>query len=146
MRGLTALLLLMPFAGALPAGKGNTPMATAEPTQAPTEPILNLTGITTPVHDPTLIKEGDRYYLFSTGFPGGLGILIRCSKDMLKWDNCGTVFRVYPAWVVKAIPGVENLWAPDIAFWDGKFHLYYAASTFGSNRSAIGLATNVTLD
>jgi arabinan endo-1,5-alpha-L-arabinosidase len=127
-------------------------MATAEPTQAPTEsgapaePILNLTGITTPVHDPTLIKEGDRYYLFSTGFPGGLGILIRCSKDMLKWDNCGTVFRVYPVWVVKATPGVENLWAPDIAFWDGKFHLYYAASTFGSNRSAIGLATNVTLD
>ena len=28
----------------------------------------------------------------------------------------------------------------------GKYHLYYALSTFGSRNSAIGLATNATLD
>jgi len=42
--------------------------------------------------------------------------------------------------------GGRNYWAPDISFHDGKYFLYYAASSFGSNRSGIGLATNKTLD
>ena len=40
----------------------------------------------------------------------------------------------------------EGIWAPDIAFVDGEYRLYYSISTFGSNRSAIGLATSKTLD
>lgn len=42
--------------------------------------------------------------------------------------------------------GASNIWAPDISFYNGKYHLYYSVSTFGSNRSVIGLATNVTLN
>jgi arabinan endo-1,5-alpha-L-arabinosidase len=38
------------------------------------------------------------------------------------------------------------LWAPDISFFNNRWHLYYAASTFGKNHSAIGLATNATLN
>jgi arabinan endo-1,5-alpha-L-arabinosidase len=38
------------------------------------------------------------------------------------------------------------LWAPDVSFFNCAYHVYYAASTFGSNRSVIGLATNPTLD
>ncbi|MCB0092400.1 MAG: arabinan endo-1,5-alpha-L-arabinosidase, partial [Caldilineaceae bacterium] len=49
-------------------------------------------------------------------------------------------------WLTEAVPGVGDLWAPDISYFNGKWHLYYAGSTFGSNRSVIGLATNVTLD
>ena len=44
------------------------------------------------------------------------------------------------------IPGARGAWAPDISFFNGKYHLYYALSTFGSRNSAIGLATNATLD
>lgn len=40
--------------------------------------------------------------------------------------------------------GSRNLWAPDISFRNGQFYLYYSASTFGSQRSAIFLATNPT--
>ena len=36
--------------------------------------------------------------------------------------------------------------APDISLHGGTYYLYYAISTFGSNRSCIGLATNTTLD
>ena len=35
---------------------------------------------------------------------------------------------------------------PTFRSYNGKYHLYYALSTFGSRNSAIGLATNVTLD
>jgi arabinan endo-1,5-alpha-L-arabinosidase len=118
------------------------PTESATQTSPALTPILPLTGVTSPVHDPTLIKDGSLYYIVSTG----AGIPIHCSPDMLTWDNCGKVFRVYPAWVYKTIPGVTDLWAPDLVFWGGKYHLYYAASSFGSNHSAIGLATNLTLN
>src|SRR6266852_8538567 len=119
----------------------------AEPTVVPTSDpeltalIVDTSGDNTNVHDPTMIKEGSTYYLFSTG----AGIPIRCSKDMKVWDSCGRAFGANPDWAVKAIAGVKDLWAPDIVFHNGKYYLYYAASTFGSNRSAIGLATNTTL-
>jgi arabinan endo-1,5-alpha-L-arabinosidase len=94
------------------------------------------------IHDPVMAKEGDAYYVFSTGSR----IMIVCSKDMVTWEFCGRVFEEVPGWLLRAVPGVGDLWAPDISFFNGKWHLYYAGSTFGSNRSAIGLATNKTLD
>jgi len=51
-----------------------------------------------------------------------------------------------PAWAPAAVPGTQFPWAPDISFFDGRYHLYYSLSTFGAQRSAIGLATNATLD
>ena len=35
---------------------------------------------------------------------------------------------------------------PTSPLFNGKYHLYYSVSTFGQNRSLIGLATNATLD
>jgi len=44
------------------------------------------------------------------------------------------------------MPNLHNLWAPDISFFNGQYHLYYAASVFGTQQSIIALATNTTLD
>ena len=122
--------------------------ATALPLPTPTldqklnAMILETSGSVIYVHDPTMIETGGEYTLVSTG----RGIQIRCSKDMLVWELCGQVFNENPDWVVEAIVGVKDLWAPDIIFYNRQFYLFYSASTFGSNRSAIGLATNTTLD
>ncbi|MCY8586850.1 family 43 glycosylhydrolase, partial [Bacillus haynesii] len=35
----------------------------------------------------------------------------------------------------------KNQWAPDISYYNGRYWLYYAVSAFGSNTSAIGLAS-----
>ena len=94
------------------------------------------------VHDPSIIKAGDTYYLFSTR----AGIAIRCSNDLVQWRLCGDVFAHLPEWAVKDVPGLRGLWAPDVSYFNRRYHLYYSASTFGSNRSSIGLATNETLD
>jgi arabinan endo-1,5-alpha-L-arabinosidase len=94
------------------------------------------------VHDPTIIREGETYYLFSTR----AGIAIRCSRDLIKWRLCGDVFAHLPGWAVKDVQGVRGLWAPDVSYFNGKYHVYYSVSTFGSNRSSIGLVTNQTLD
>ena len=100
------------------------------------------------VHDPAIIREGDTLYVFSTdGRPQGGGFIpIRCSKDLYNWSHCGTVFEQLPEWASREIPGTRGIWAPDISYFKGKYHLYYSVSTFGKNNSAIGLVTNTTLD
>ncbi|NOX96725.1 MAG: arabinan endo-1,5-alpha-L-arabinosidase, partial [Nitrospirae bacterium] len=94
------------------------------------------------VHDPSIIKQADTFYVFSTGH----GIPIRRSTNLYDWENIGSVFKKMPDWMPKLVPGVKFPWAPDISFFNGRYHLYYSVSTFGSNKSAIGLATNKTLD
>ncbi len=98
------------------------------------------------VHDPAIIKEGDTYYLFCTGGSRRTGYVpIRCSPDLRHWELCGYVFDKLPEWAPVEIPGTRGVWAPDISYFNGKYHLYYSISTFGKNNSAIGLATNKTL-
>ena len=117
---------------------------------APTEPeVLKLSGDVEGVHDPVIIKQKGTYYVFCTGVGhGGTGgiIPIRTSKDLIHWTNAGTALPGIPDWGKREIPGARDAWAPDISYYKGKYHLYYALSTFGSQNSAIGLATNPTLD
>ena len=101
------------------------------------------THLNIPAHDPSVIWDGTRYSLFVTG--GSLGI--RTSANLLQWTNAGNVLPGVPAWVTSALGTTPaDLWAPDVSYFNGKYHVYYAGSTFGSNRSVIGLVTNVTLD
>jgi arabinan endo-1,5-alpha-L-arabinosidase len=99
------------------------------------------------VHDPVIARCGEVFYVFSTGGGRRGGIVpIRRSTDLLRWELCGAVFDSVPAWVAGEIAGVRGIWAPDISFFNGRYHLYYTVSTFGKNSSAIGLATTRTLD
>ena len=101
------------------------------------------TGSTEHVHDPEIAVAGDAYYVFSTND----GIPIRRSTDLLSWEWLGRVFpNQLPSWATEEVPGVEAPWAPGIAYFNGRYHLYYSLSTFGSQRSVIGLTTNATLD
>ena len=107
-----------------------------------------MTGDLSPVHDPAIIKAGDTYYVFSTSQANeapGL-IHVRTSKDLVTWTKAGAVFPAIPDWAKREISGTKGLWAPDISFSGGQYRLYYSVSTFGSNHSAIGLATTPTLD
>jgi arabinan endo-1,5-alpha-L-arabinosidase len=99
------------------------------------------------VHDPVMIKADGIYYLFATGGRRGRGILpVHTSRDLRTWEQAGFAFEQLPAWARDEIPRARNAWAPDISFFNGKYHLYYSLSSFGVNESAIGLATNKSLD
>lgn len=95
------------------------------------------------VHDPVMAKEGNTFYVFSTG----PGITFYSSTDMLDWKPEGRVFPGQPAWAKRAAPSFDgHVWAPDIHYHDGKWLLYYSVSGFGKNASGIGVTTNATLD
>ncbi|MDN4481317.1 arabinan endo-1,5-alpha-L-arabinosidase [Demequina muriae] len=100
------------------------------------------------VHDPALAKDGDTWFVYATG-TGTVkdgNISVRSSEDGRTWRRAGFVWDEKPAWLSEAVPGVDNLWAPELIEHDGTWYLYYSASTFGSQTSAIALATNTTLD
>jgi arabinan endo-1,5-alpha-L-arabinosidase len=92
-------------------------------------------------HDPAIIAAEAGYYLFQTG----AGVRVKHSVNLTDWVDAGSVFAVNPAWIAANVPDVVDLWAPDISWFGGAFHLYYSASTFGSNRSCIGHATTPSL-
>lgn len=95
------------------------------------------------VHDPVMAREGNKYYLFSTG----PGITFYSSSDMKSWKPEGRVFAGQPTWAKKAAPTFnDHIWAPDIYHHQGKYYLYYSVSGFGKNTSGIGVTTNATLD
>src|SRR5256714_260359 len=113
-----------------------------------TPSVIHVEGDVDGVHDPSIIKEADTWYLFGTVTetisPGQLPI--RCSKDLHTWKRCGFVFRSIPDWIKKESPQTKDLWAPDESYFDGKYHVYYAFSVFGKNTSGIALVTNKTLN
>lgn len=109
----------------------------------PVNGMLDLAGDISPVHDPAIIASGSKYYIYSTG----QGISIRESSDLVHWRYTGPVFAEKPAWITTTDPQEPNaLWAPDLSYFGGRYHLYYSASSFGSNNSCIGHATSSSLD
>lgn len=95
------------------------------------------------VHDPVAIKQNDTYYLFCTGE----GISCFSSKDLKNWNKEPNVFSEKPVWTDSVVPNFNNhIWAPDISFHNKTYYLYYSVSAFGKNTSAIGVATNSTLN
>jgi len=103
-------------------------------------------------HDPALVVggEGQPWFVYSTGDPArGLGApMVHRSADGISWERVGPAWPASddPQWVRDSIDGVEHYWAPDLISHDGTWYLYFSASTFGSNTSAIGLATGASLD
>ena len=97
-------------------------------------------------HDPTVVQDDDgTYFMFSTDAVANAqdipaGVHIRTSTDLVEWTYAGTAFDGVPQ-PAAAWSGAQGLWAPDVVRWPGGgWHMYYSASTFGSNTSAIGLA------
>jgi arabinan endo-1,5-alpha-L-arabinosidase len=125
-------------AGAAGAGDDRCDVAVYDESNPPAS--VTLTG-SLGTHDPVMVEADGRFYLFMTGNRVGA----KTSTDMLSWQNASAVFSANPSWIADSVPGATNLWAPDISFFGGAYHLYYSASTFGKNRSCIGHATKASL-
>jgi arabinan endo-1,5-alpha-L-arabinosidase len=111
-------------------------------------------------HDPTVVRDTDgTWYMFSTDAAAGAdsvaaGVHVRRSTDLVDWTFVGTALDGVPAAAFEwsSAPG---LWAPEVVRWPApgdaaaagtaRWHMYYSASTFGSNTSAIGLAVATSL-
>ena len=96
------------------------------------------------VHDPSIIKVGDIYYVF------GSHLAAAKSSDLRNWRSIESRVHVGN----RLIPNVytelkeafdwaktDNLWAPDVVqLPDGRFYMYYCACKGDSPLSALGVA------
>ncbi|MCI0745474.1 MAG: arabinan endo-1,5-alpha-L-arabinosidase [Verrucomicrobia subdivision 3 bacterium] len=96
------------------------------------------------LHDPsTIVKCRNDYWLFATG----PGVSSWRSKDLVHWERGPRVFTTPPPWTTNVVAGHRGyFWAPDIVQHANRYWLYYSVSKFGQNISAIGPASNSTLD
>jgi arabinan endo-1,5-alpha-L-arabinosidase len=99
------------------------------------------------VHDPTVTKCGDYYYMYQTDASYGNALdghghfPYRRSKDLVTWEFMGTAFANVPVWVkdslnnkrarmVPALPPIANpdygCWAPCIRKVGNKYRMYYS--------------------
>lgn len=87
-----------------------------------------------------MAKEGDTWYVFSTG------VQEISSKDMKTWTLEESP-KIDFEWIKKYVPRFwGGAWAPDIIYYQGKWHLFCSPSAFGVNTSVICHLTRSTLD
>jgi arabinan endo-1,5-alpha-L-arabinosidase len=100
------------------------------------------------VHDPSIIKVSDTYYVF------GSHLASAKSKDLLKWTQMtDSVSATNPLFLngsknvytelaeTFAWANTTTLWAPDVRqLADGKYYMYYDACQGDAPRSALGVA------
>ncbi|MDP4187240.1 MAG: arabinan endo-1,5-alpha-L-arabinosidase [Bacteroidota bacterium] len=108
------------------------------------------------LHDPTIIKNGDYYYIFSTdvayGPNGKCGIMWRKSKDLVHWTFLGWVFNgtipsIPLAFMQSNQAGYQatGIWAPYIIKVGDQFRLYYSVpGNNGLKLACIALATSTS--
>lgn len=102
------------------------------------------------IHDPSVALIDGMWVGFGTGVehaPDGGAIRIKTSPDGATWTDKGTLGKGLPDWVPEILGRTPpNLWAPSVFVGKGEVLVYFAASLFGKNISAIGLFANPDFD
>lgn len=113
----------------------DTPAKNANETPAA---FWNLTG-STGAHDPSIIKEGNTWWVFTTG----IGLPVKYSGNGLAWTEGVKRFSSALSWWTSYAPNMEtnSVWAPMCINYGGRYWLYYSVSVFGKRTSAIGLTS-----
>lgn len=95
------------------------------------------------VHDPVMAYEDGVYYIYTTGY--GVGCF--SSKDLKNWHVEKPCMEKLPDWLTELQPFASmHVWAPDVIYYGGEWHLFYSSSAFAKNTSVIGHLTSPTLN
>jgi hypothetical protein len=88
--------------------------------------------------DPFLLRDQDRYYLYTSGVPGRLpiNVPVATATDFRGWSPVTDAMPVLPHW---ARPGFT--WAPDVHRFGSATVLYFTAGVAGSGQQCVGIAT-----
>lgn len=68
--------------------------------------------------DPSILVDGDDYYVVFSSFEYYPGLTIWHSKDLINWNPVANALKKY----------VGSVWAPDLVKYDGKYYIYFPAN------------------
>lgn len=69
--------------------------------------------------DPSVLKDGDDYYLTLSSFTAYPGLPLWHSRDLVNWEPIGHAIS----------KNVGSIWAPDLVKHDGRYYIYFPART-----------------
>jgi arabinan endo-1,5-alpha-L-arabinosidase len=108
--------------------------------EAPQPMSLELSG-DLELYDPSAIYDGERYWVVSTG----PGMPLRTSVDLRSFELLGDAVEGLPDWAADAVPRAGHFWSPDVAYFGGRYHLYYALAASGTRQACVGHASATAL-
>jgi beta-xylosidase len=88
--------------------------------------------------DPSVIRVGQDYWATTTSGTWEPEFPILHSRDLVKWEIAGAVFRHRPEWAAR------DFWAPEISEDHGRFFVYYTARK-KSGTLCVGVATSTNV-
>lgn len=68
--------------------------------------------------DPSILVDGDDYYMVHSSFEYYPGLLIWHSRDLINWTPVTTALNKY----------VGSVWAPELVKYEGRYFIYFPAS------------------
>ena len=68
--------------------------------------------------DPSILRDGDNYYIVHSSFEYYPGLLIWQSKDLINWTPVTNALHKY----------VGSVWAPDLVKYKNKYYIYFPAN------------------
>jgi xylan 1,4-beta-xylosidase len=83
--------------------------------------------------DPSVLKHGEDYYMVHSSFDQVPGLLIWHSHDLVNWQPVGPALTTY----------VGNVWAPDLAYHNGRYYIYFPALKENSLTNMVVYAENI---
>jgi beta-xylosidase len=85
--------------------------------------------------DPFVLRHGDRYYAYGTApaSPDGHQFPVLESSDLVHWEPRGSALIA---------PGGDGFWAPEVAYHDGQFYMYYSAHGIDGRDHQLRVATS----
>jgi GH43 family beta-xylosidase len=88
------------------------------------------------VPDPFVLRFNGRYYAYGTG-PAGDGRMfpLLSSNNLVEWEFHGGAMDPLGQ------PGLEEYWAPEVAYHEGRFYMYYAVGQAANPDHHLRLAT-----
>lgn len=68
--------------------------------------------------DPSILRDGDDYYMVHSSFEYYPGLLIWHSKDLINWNPVTNALHKY----------IGSVWAPDLVKYKNKYYIYFPAN------------------
>jgi len=68
--------------------------------------------------DPTIMRDGEDYYMTHSSFDYLPGLTVFHSKDLVNWEPVSYALKTY----------LGSVWAPDITKHDGKYYIYFTVA------------------
>ena len=75
--------------------------------------------------DPSIVRVGDDYYIATSTFEWYPGVQIHHSRDLANWRLVGRPLNRAAQLDMRGDPDSCGVWAPDLSYAGGRFHLVY---------------------